>query len=205
MKKISYFVFLIACLGACASNKALQQGNSLVADPELVKPVAQCENSREDSKRYIAFLKQWHLSPKANTVLSDPKTFDQFENQYAIYKQIEKWVLAGALDTVVVEGCDDVDGHRRAPIMSGRGVERWNATRSFSRGDLGNTCPCKPAKNIELSPKSKVYPGNQSARALFTFGKLSPQNGSDLTRIGQIRGRSGCGEPPCLHKRRARA
>lgn len=106
MKKFSRVVFLMVALLACSSNKTLQQGTALVADPELVKPVAQCENSREDSERYVAFLKQWHLSPKANTVLSDPKTFDQFENQYAIYKQIEKWVQAGALDTVVVEGCE---------------------------------------------------------------------------------------------------
>lgn len=105
MKLKVHYIIALALIG-CAHSSKLQQGSALVADPEWLKPVAQCENSREDDRRYVAFLKQWHLSPKANTISSDPKTFDQFENQYALYKQLEKWIEGGVLRTVVVEGCE---------------------------------------------------------------------------------------------------
>lgn len=173
MKEFSRIVVLLSFLSACSSTEKLQQGNALVADPELVKPVAQCENSREDSQRYVAFLKQWHLSPKANTVLSDPRTFDQFENQYAIYKQIEKWVLAGALDTVVVEGCE---GEIKAGFTTNFNGQTLEALSSLAPEELDTAL-------TQLGIKLKARFGDQLKVVCGDDEKLIQEHGLALSDI----------------------
>lgn len=61
---------------------------------------------RSSNATTVYILQQWHLSPDAQTFQKDPQSFPQFENQYAIFRQLDYWVRTNAIDKFYAEGCE---------------------------------------------------------------------------------------------------
>ncbi len=71
-------------------------------DPKWVKVTGQCKTQKSPGS--VLFLKQWHLSPKANTRDQVTK-LPQDQNQDSIFTQVSEWVKNKEVDTILVEGC----------------------------------------------------------------------------------------------------
>ncbi len=71
-------------------------------DSTWMKVMGQCKVQKSEGN--VLFLKQWHLSPKANT-RDHAEKHPQDQNQEAIFNQVSEWVKNKEVDTILVEGC----------------------------------------------------------------------------------------------------
>lgn len=86
---------------------ALGQTSSLEISPQWAKSVGTCQVTGTPKKQ-VYFFKQWHLAPGVDTT-QDPEEalhrYPQFENQRAIYEQIDLWIADQAVSFLIAEGC----------------------------------------------------------------------------------------------------
>lgn len=70
--------------------------------------MAEVENCKEgsDHSKFVYFIKQWHLGPKADTTLRPPTEFPQYMNQQAIYGQLVQWSEKESKGIILMEGCE---------------------------------------------------------------------------------------------------
>jgi hypothetical protein len=93
----------LCVLFACAT--PTEYAEELSLNPEWGKPVSVCQSGSASSAR-VWFFKQWHLAPSIKTTdIEKSKSLPQYDNQSAIYGQLNAWISAGKLKTVVAEGC----------------------------------------------------------------------------------------------------
>ena len=79
-------------------------------DSRFGREVARCQPAGApgalSSAKHIWILKQWHVAPGVDTRdRIKAKELPQAANQTAIYQQLDQWVKAHLLDTVIAEGC----------------------------------------------------------------------------------------------------
>ena len=91
---------LSLCLLALASPVRSQELN---VDPKLARVAASCKPSSHKSS-VVYFFKQWHLAPGVDAK-TNRKPHPQSRNLESIYLQLEKWVKAGKISTLLTEGC----------------------------------------------------------------------------------------------------
>ncbi len=77
----------------------------LTIDKGFIQNVVNCENAT-DSERFVYFIKQWHLGPKAVTRVRAATKFPQYTNQQAIYGQLVQWAEQRASAEILMEGCE---------------------------------------------------------------------------------------------------
>lgn len=73
-------------------------------NPEWAKEVGQCAGTGQSQ---IWLFKQWHLSPGTQSRDElQAKSLPQMANQRAIFLQLNRWIQAGQVKTVIGEGCE---------------------------------------------------------------------------------------------------
>lgn len=100
MKRPLTYIALVLC-GLYAN--ASFCGDGLQVDPKFAKVTDRCKT--KNPTKQVFLIKQWHLAPGVNTKDSPAKELPQKENQTSIYKQIDRWVSAKKLHTLLAEGC----------------------------------------------------------------------------------------------------
>ena len=106
-KRERMILLLIALLSSAAHAETL--------NPSFAKSVDACKMAKPSA--HIWFFKQWHLGPKLDTTdIKKSLSLPQEENQKAIFDQLDLWVSAGALKTIIAEGCSSGEMTEASPL-----------------------------------------------------------------------------------------
>ena len=95
-------------------------------NPKWGKSVGQCQT--KNPKGMVWLVKQWHLSPKAETKdIAASQKLPQAPNQTAIYEQLAEWISGGRIQVVFAEGCEGEIKQNFKPAYNGWGMESLKA------------------------------------------------------------------------------
>jgi hypothetical protein len=102
----------------------------LTLDAKLGKAVSVCRlKTKSGSTAHIWFFKQWHLAPSVNTRdIAHSRSLPEYNNQTAIFRQLNSWISSGELNTIIAEGCGGDPGSAQSAL----------ATQRFNGWDLAS-------------------------------------------------------------------
>lgn len=133
--------------------------------------------SNENKK--ITLIKQWHLSPKQNTLdIEKSKKLPQYENQKEIYKKIVNLIETKKTNMIIAEGCEGEIDEKFTLIYNGWSLKEIKSRR-FDKNFNDIMAPI-PLKIKAKYPNIKVVCGDNL--------KLIDEN---LKAISDLRGFSG--------------
>ena len=109
---------------------------------QFAQVIDRCRSTK--SKKTIDIFLQWHLLGKTTTRGKDFKKFPQWQNQWAIYQQLSKWIAEGQIQAVIAEGCEGEIDSSFTPVFNGWSYQDLQvAARSEKYSEILTHVPLK--------------------------------------------------------------
>jgi hypothetical protein len=184
---MNYFVLLLLALSSVAN------AESFTLSPSLAKVVGSCKKPTKSSA-HVWFFKQWHLGPKLDTTdIKKSASLPQEQNQQALYDQLDTWINAGQLKTVVAEGCSSGEMTETTPLkFNGWGISNLKA--QVDKPDYDSILTSVPMKlEAKYGSKIHIFCGDDEELAKKNALAFSDARGEVgyLTRLIQYKDDSG--------------
>lgn len=125
-----YFIYIFLFLTVNAQAK-------ISFNPKLLKITDQCAKT-EGAQAHVYVIKQWHLSPNANTKEHPNESiYPQQKNQTEIYEQLLEWSQKKEVGAFLAEGCEkeEIDFNFK-PIFNGWSIldlKDKSSTKSYQQ------------------------------------------------------------------------
>jgi hypothetical protein len=129
-------------------------------NPKLIKKVDQCAEVKDKTAPSVFVIKQWHLTPGANTHTGPKVVLPQAENQKQIYQQLGDWESHHEASAILAEGCEGEVNAEMKEVFQGWSFHDLESEYKMHPKDFSGVLAHPVVMTKVSHPEARVFCGD---------------------------------------------